>query len=267
VKRVIVSGGFDPLHVGHLALLEKASELGAVVVIVDSDEYVRSKHPLMMPQSEREKLVGSLACVRTTVRNNTENGDCSGLLRILRPDYFVVGPDKQPKQLPEYATCVACRIPIIVIDSLKKDHSSRQYQVQPPSYNNPPVCCSVAVCDSEGRVLVGLRTDNRLHDLPGGFLEPGETLEQCTHRELKEEFGTCVDDLSYRKSAVTTYQDGRVVTSVFFLADVQGGDITAGPEMAAYRWIEADDPTLEVPDNWNNKQDLQFLREFFGYKS
>jgi 8-oxo-dGTP pyrophosphatase MutT (NUDIX family) len=43
------------------------------------------------------------------------------------------------------------------------------------------------VLDGAGRVLMGLRTDNGCWSLPGGGLEPAETLEECVWRETLEE--------------------------------------------------------------------------------
>ena len=42
-NHVIVSGGFDPIHIGHLNLINEASKLGKVIVIVNSDEFLLEK--------------------------------------------------------------------------------------------------------------------------------------------------------------------------------------------------------------------------------
>ena len=40
---VLVSGGFDPIHSGHIKLIEDASKYGKVVVLLNSDEWLRGK--------------------------------------------------------------------------------------------------------------------------------------------------------------------------------------------------------------------------------
>ena len=42
-KTICISGGFDPLHVGHVRLIESASEHGDVFVILNSDEWLMRK--------------------------------------------------------------------------------------------------------------------------------------------------------------------------------------------------------------------------------
>ena len=40
---VLVSGGFDPIHSGHVKLIEHASKYGGVVVLLNSDEWLKKK--------------------------------------------------------------------------------------------------------------------------------------------------------------------------------------------------------------------------------
>ena len=40
---ILVSGGFDPLHSGHIALIQEASKLGDVVVLLNSDKWLQEK--------------------------------------------------------------------------------------------------------------------------------------------------------------------------------------------------------------------------------
>jgi len=53
-KTIVVSGGFDPLHVGHLRMMQEASQHGKLTVIINSDEWLfRKKGYVFMPWAER----------------------------------------------------------------------------------------------------------------------------------------------------------------------------------------------------------------------
>ena len=42
-KLIIISGGFDPIHSGHIAMFEEARELGDIIVLLNSDEWLQRK--------------------------------------------------------------------------------------------------------------------------------------------------------------------------------------------------------------------------------
>ena len=60
MKIVLVTGGFDPLHSGHIAYFEAAKKLGDMLIVgLNSDEWlVRKKGKAFMNLYEREKIVG-----------------------------------------------------------------------------------------------------------------------------------------------------------------------------------------------------------------
>ena len=50
MKIIAVSGGFDPVHKGHIQMIEEASKIGPVMVIINSDEWLmRKKGYIFMP--------------------------------------------------------------------------------------------------------------------------------------------------------------------------------------------------------------------------
>jgi len=111
-KVVVVSGGFDPLHSGHIAYLKEARALGdRLIVAINSDDWLESKKGrFFMPQSERAEIVKNLAFVDRVYANNPEDdkdGSCKGVLRKLlntMPDVelvFANGGDRTSTNIPE----------------------------------------------------------------------------------------------------------------------------------------------------------------------
>ena len=105
-KLVCVSGGFDPVHIGHLRMIEEAAKYGHVVVIVNSDEWLmRKKGYIFMPFQERcEILEGFSATGETTYVDDSDNSVCEALHRI-KPDYFANGGDRKLNNTPEMSVC------------------------------------------------------------------------------------------------------------------------------------------------------------------
>ena len=111
-KVVVVSGGFDPLHSGHIAYLKEARKLGSkLIVAVNSDDWLEAKKGrFFMPQSERAEIVKNLAFVDRVYANKPEDdadGSCRGVLRNLLnnlPDVDIIfanGGDRTKSNIPE----------------------------------------------------------------------------------------------------------------------------------------------------------------------
>jgi NAD+ diphosphatase len=79
-----------------------------------------------------------------------------------------------------------------------------------------------------------------------GFVEPGETLEECVHREVEEETGVRVENLRYFGSQPHPFPNSLMVG---FVADWRDGEIRVDPtELEDARWFTADElPELPHP--------------------
>lgn len=112
MKTVAVSGGFDPLHIGHVRMFEQAKKLGdKLVVILNNDNWLKDKKGFVfMHQDERKEVIKALACVDKVIITDHKKGDsdrsvCKALA-ALKPDIFVNGGDrKNEADIPEASTC------------------------------------------------------------------------------------------------------------------------------------------------------------------
>ncbi len=108
---VAVSGGFDPVHVGHIEMFERAKKLGdKLVVILNNDNWLRAKKGYaFMPQAERKKILEALRPVDKVIytrhpRNPKDMSVCAELV-ALKPDIFANGGDRKAGNIPEYELC------------------------------------------------------------------------------------------------------------------------------------------------------------------
>lgn len=118
-KVVAVSGGFDPIHIGHVRMFERARALGdELVVILNNDNWLRKKkRHIFMPESERMEVIAAMRPVDRVVLTKhgvePEDMSVSHMLRELRPDVFANGGDRDKKDSenpsssghPEVAVC------------------------------------------------------------------------------------------------------------------------------------------------------------------
>jgi NAD+ diphosphatase len=77
-----------------------------------------------------------------------------------------------------------------------------------------------------------------MYSLIAGFVEPGETLEQCVEREIREEVGIQVKNIRYYDSQPWPFPDSLMLA---FIADYAGGEIvTDNVEITDAAWYQAD---------------------------
>tara|TARA_R110002020_G_scaffold251908_3_gene465712 strand:+ start:2777 stop:3214 length:438 start_codon:yes stop_codon:yes gene_type:complete len=105
-KTVMVSGGFDPIHVGHVRMIIEASLHGDVIVVANSDEWLfRKKGYTFMGFQERKEILMSIKGVVEVVSVNDDDGTvCSALLQY-KPDFFANGGDRNDNNTPEKMVC------------------------------------------------------------------------------------------------------------------------------------------------------------------
>jgi D-beta-D-heptose 7-phosphate kinase/D-beta-D-heptose 1-phosphate adenosyltransferase len=121
---VAVSGGFDPIHVGHIRMFYEAKALGdELVVILNNDNWfgIKGRH-LFMPEKERKEVIEALKPVDRVIiskhkkskkkfgRSTIEYSVCREL-EELKPDIFANGGDRFKDDVPEVKICkkIGCR--------------------------------------------------------------------------------------------------------------------------------------------------------------
>ncbi len=129
---VAVSGGFDPIHIGHVRMFERAKALGdRLIVILNNDNWLAAKkHHIFMPEHERKEVIEALRSVDEVILtkhipNPTDMSVCAELAEI-RPDIFANGGDRKLDNIPEASVCevLGCKMVFNLGDGGKIQSSS-----------------------------------------------------------------------------------------------------------------------------------------------
>ena len=108
-KIVLITGGFDPLHSGHIAYFKAAKKLGDLLIVgVNSDEWLaRKKGTAFMPYRERSEIVKNIVGVDFVIDFNDSDGSARHAIQMVRQSYpgnpiiFANGGDRTQENIPE----------------------------------------------------------------------------------------------------------------------------------------------------------------------
>lgn len=106
---VLVTGGFDPVHSGHIAYFKAARTLGDMLIVgLNSDEWLeRKKGRAFMPWNERLCIINNLSMVDEVYTFDDSDGSARAFIRQVRAHYpdaeliFANGGDRTAKNIPE----------------------------------------------------------------------------------------------------------------------------------------------------------------------
>jgi len=103
---IAVSGGFDPVHIGHIRMIQDASRYGDVMVIINSDDWLmRKKGYVFMSYKERAEIMGNIKGVTIVTQVDDSDGTVCEALKRHKPDAFANGGDRKEKNTPEMDVC------------------------------------------------------------------------------------------------------------------------------------------------------------------
>lgn len=113
---IAVSGGFDPVHAGHIAYLEAASRFSKVLVFLNTDEWLMKKKGFVfMTWEERAIILKSIKYVHRIIKASDFDGTVRENLKNCRLpiEYFGNGGDRGKDNTPEKVICKTMGIKMI----------------------------------------------------------------------------------------------------------------------------------------------------------
>jgi len=112
-------------------------------------------------------------------------------------------------------------------------------------YLNVAAAAAAILHDGTGRVLLARRArepGRGLLDVPGGFIDPGETAEQAIRREIREELSAEIDDLAFFTTVDNVYAFGGLnyrTLDVYFTGRPRAPQgLRADDDIEACEWVE-----------------------------
>ena len=105
-KTIAISGGFDPIHIGHVRMIQDARKLGNVIVFLNTDEWLhRKKGYSFMSWDERAEILLSIKGVKEVYSAMDDDDTVCEALKFYKPDVFANGGDRKEGNVPEYQVC------------------------------------------------------------------------------------------------------------------------------------------------------------------
>lgn len=135
-KFVVLSGGFDPLHVGHLDYIHAASDLGSVAILLNSDEWlIRKKGYRFMPYADRKGILSAIKHVDAVWRADDADDTVRESIIYYQDKIamFAKGGDRTRDNTPELSLCRELGIPVKFGIGLGKVRSSSEFVKNVPA--------------------------------------------------------------------------------------------------------------------------------------
>jgi len=125
IKLVMVDGGFDPLHDGHIRYFQEARKKYKkykIVCCLANDRYIKRKHKVLLNQERRSIVIDAIKYIDFVIKNNIST---SYALNKIKPSYYIKGKEWRNKlPLEEIKVCKKNKIKIVYLNT-KKSSSSK----------------------------------------------------------------------------------------------------------------------------------------------
>jgi D-beta-D-heptose 7-phosphate kinase/D-beta-D-heptose 1-phosphate adenosyltransferase len=138
---VMVSGGFDPVHVGHIRMIREAAKYGDVIVIANSDDWLHRKKGFnFMDFRSRHEILDSIKGVILVDSVDDSDGTVCDALSRHKPTYFANGGDRGRDNTPEVLLCRELGIELLWgIGGKEKVESSSDLVERTREFETPPI--------------------------------------------------------------------------------------------------------------------------------
>ena len=115
MKKVAISGYFDPIHVGHIEYINNAKKLGdwLIVIVNNNKQCALKKGKHFMDENDRVIIVKNIKTVDEVFLSIDDDKTVCKSLKALNPDVFANGGDRKNYEIPESKVCKENNIEII----------------------------------------------------------------------------------------------------------------------------------------------------------
>lgn len=115
MKKIAISGYFDPIHVGHIEYINNAKKLGdwLVVIVNNNNQCALKKGKYFMDEKDRLLIVNNIKAVDEVFLSIDEDKTVCKSLKKVNPDVFANGGDRKNYEIPESKVCKENNIQII----------------------------------------------------------------------------------------------------------------------------------------------------------
>ena len=137
---VMVSGGFDPVHAGHIRMIREAARHGDVIVIANSDDWLfRKKGFIFMEYEKRIEILNAIKGVILVDSVDDSDGTVCEAIRRLKPTYFANGGDRGKTNTPEQSVCEEIGVQLLWgVGGEEKVDSSSELAKKVRNFEIPP---------------------------------------------------------------------------------------------------------------------------------
>jgi len=138
---VMVSGGFDPVHVGHIRMIREAAKHGDVIVIANSDDWLHRKKGFnFMDFKSRYEVLDAIKGVILVDSVDDSDGTVCDAIKRHKPTYFANGGDRGRENTPEQAVCEELGVELLWgVGGEEKIAASSELVKRARDFEAPPV--------------------------------------------------------------------------------------------------------------------------------